>query len=45
MNELKRSWDLGIYPPGVTGWDNASNNKYLISGKGSLILNPGGLRR
>jgi ABC-type glycerol-3-phosphate transport system substrate-binding protein len=27
-------------PPDVYAWDNASNNKYLISGKGSLILNP-----
>jgi len=27
-------------PPEVYAWDNASNNKYLISGKGSLILNP-----
>jgi ABC-type glycerol-3-phosphate transport system substrate-binding protein len=27
-------------PPEVFAWDNASNNRYLISGKGSLILNP-----
>src|SRR5258707_116667 len=27
-------------PPEVYAWDNSSNNKYLISGKGSLILNP-----
>ena len=27
-------------PPEVFAWDNASNNKYLISGRGSLILNP-----
>jgi ABC-type glycerol-3-phosphate transport system substrate-binding protein len=27
-------------PTEVYAWDNASNNKYLISGKGSLILNP-----
>jgi ABC-type glycerol-3-phosphate transport system substrate-binding protein len=27
-------------PPDVYAWDNASNNKYLISGRGSLILNP-----
>jgi ABC-type glycerol-3-phosphate transport system substrate-binding protein len=27
-------------PREVYAWDNASNNKYLISGKGSLILNP-----
>ncbi|HYM71474.1 MAG TPA: extracellular solute-binding protein [Stellaceae bacterium] len=27
-------------PPEVYAWDNASNNRYLIAGKGSLILNP-----
>ena len=27
-------------PSEVFAWDNASNNRYLISGKGSLILNP-----
>ncbi|MBI1398262.1 MAG: extracellular solute-binding protein [Betaproteobacteria bacterium] len=27
-------------PPDVTAWDDASNNKWLISGKGSLIMNP-----
>ena len=27
-------------PTEVYAWDNSSNNKYLISGKGSLILNP-----
>jgi ABC-type glycerol-3-phosphate transport system substrate-binding protein len=27
-------------PPDAPAWDNASNNKYLISGKGSLIMNP-----
>ncbi len=27
-------------PPEVYAWDNASNNRYLISGRGSLILNP-----
>ena len=29
-----------VLPQEVFAWDNASNNKYLISGKGSLILNP-----
>ncbi len=29
-----------VLPPEVFAWDNASNNRYLISGKGSLILNP-----
>ena len=27
-------------PPDAPAWDNAANNKYLISGKGSLIMNP-----
>jgi len=27
-------------PPDVPAWDDASNNKWLISGKGSLIMNP-----
>jgi ABC-type glycerol-3-phosphate transport system substrate-binding protein len=27
-------------PPDAPSWDNASNNKYLVSGKGSLIMNP-----
>lgn len=27
-------------PPDVASWDNASNNKWLISGKGALIFNP-----
>jgi ABC-type glycerol-3-phosphate transport system substrate-binding protein len=29
-----------LLPPGVFAWDNAGNNKWLISGKGALILNP-----
>jgi len=27
-------------PPDAPAWDDASNNKYLISGKGALIMNP-----
>jgi hypothetical protein len=27
-------------PPDVWAWDDASNNKWLISGKGALIMNP-----
>ena len=27
-------------PPDAPAWDNASNNKYLVSGKGALIMNP-----
>ena len=29
-----------LLPPDAPAWDNASNNKYLVSGKGSLIMNP-----
>jgi ABC-type glycerol-3-phosphate transport system substrate-binding protein len=29
-----------FFPPDAPAWDNASNNKYLVSGKGSLIMNP-----
>jgi ABC-type glycerol-3-phosphate transport system substrate-binding protein len=29
-----------FFPPDAPAWDNTSNNKYLIAGKGSLILNP-----
>jgi hypothetical protein len=31
---------LAFLPPDAPAWDNASNNKYLISGLGSLIMNP-----
>ena len=27
-------------PPDVFAWDNASNNRWLIAGKGALIMNP-----
>ena len=27
-------------PPDVAAWDDASNNKWLISGKGAMIFNP-----
>ena len=27
-------------PPDAPAWDDASNNKWLISGKGALIMNP-----
>jgi|SRR6185369_4604461 ABC-type glycerol-3-phosphate transport system substrate-binding protein len=29
-----------VMPADVFAWDDASNNKYLISGQGSLIMNP-----
>jgi ABC-type glycerol-3-phosphate transport system substrate-binding protein len=27
-------------PPDAPAWDNASNNKYLVSGRGAMIMNP-----
>ena len=29
-------------PPSVFAWENAANNKWLISGQGALIMNPPG---
>jgi ABC-type glycerol-3-phosphate transport system substrate-binding protein len=29
-----------FFPPDAPAWDDASNNKWLIAGKGALILNP-----
>jgi ABC-type glycerol-3-phosphate transport system substrate-binding protein len=29
-----------FYPPDAPAWDDASNNKWLISGRGALIMNP-----
>ncbi len=31
---------FAFLPPDVASWDNASNNKWLLSGKGALIFNP-----
>jgi ABC-type glycerol-3-phosphate transport system substrate-binding protein len=31
---------MQFLPPDVAAWDDASNNKYLVSGQGSLIMNP-----
>lgn len=29
-----------FYPPDSPAWDDASNNKWIVSGKGALIMNP-----
>src|SRR6266699_1188068 len=29
-----------FFPPDAPAWDDASNNKWLISGRGALIMNP-----
>jgi ABC-type glycerol-3-phosphate transport system substrate-binding protein len=29
-----------VMPPDVFAWDDASNNKFIISGQGSMIMNP-----
>jgi len=31
---------IAFLPPDVPAWDDASNNRWLISGKGALIMNP-----
>src|SRR5471032_911877 len=31
---------MAFLPPDVPAWDDASNNKYLISGQSSMIMNP-----
>jgi ABC-type glycerol-3-phosphate transport system substrate-binding protein len=31
---------VAFLPPDVFAWDDAGNNKWLISGKGALIMNP-----
>lgn len=31
---------VAFLPPDVTAWDDSSNNKWLISGKGALVMNP-----
>ncbi len=40
LNRLKSSWEMGVYPPGVTGWDNAANNTALQDEKVVFIHNP-----
>jgi ABC-type glycerol-3-phosphate transport system substrate-binding protein len=31
---------MAFLPPDVPAWDDSSNNKWLVSGRGSLIMNP-----
>jgi ABC-type glycerol-3-phosphate transport system substrate-binding protein len=31
---------IAVLPPDVSAWDDASNNKWLVSGKGAMIMNP-----
>ena len=31
---------IAALPPDVAAWDDASNNKWLVSGKGAMIMNP-----
>lgn len=31
---------MTFLPPDVPSWDDASNNKFLVSGQGALIMNP-----
>ena len=38
--EIERGDIVTFFPPDAPAWDNTSNNKWLISGRGALILNP-----
>jgi multiple sugar transport system substrate-binding protein len=40
VNYVKQQWDRGVYPPGVTGWDNAANNTNYQEGRVAFINNP-----
>lgn len=31
---------IAFLPPDVSAWDDASNNKWLVAGKGAMIMNP-----
>ena len=31
---------MAVLPPDAPSWDDASNNKFLVSGQGSMIMNP-----
>jgi ABC-type glycerol-3-phosphate transport system substrate-binding protein len=31
---------IAFLPPDVAAWDDANNNKWLVSGKGAMIMNP-----
>jgi ABC-type glycerol-3-phosphate transport system substrate-binding protein len=31
---------MAVLPPDVAAWDDASNNKFLVSGQASMIMNP-----
>ena len=31
---------VAVLPADVTAWDDASNNKWIVSGRGALIMNP-----
>src|SRR6516162_2930960 len=31
---------IAFLPPDVSAWDDASNNRWLVSGKGAMIMNP-----
>ena len=44
-DQVRQAVDYGrrlaaFLPPDAAAWDDSSNNKWLISGKGSLIFNP-----
>jgi multiple sugar transport system substrate-binding protein len=40
VNYVKKQWDRGVYPPGVTGWDNSANNVNFQEERIIFINNP-----
>jgi multiple sugar transport system substrate-binding protein len=40
VNYVVKQWDRGVYPPGVTGWDNAANNVNFQEERVIFIDNP-----
>jgi len=44
-DEVRKALEYSVklakfYPPDAPAWDDASNNKWLVSGRGALIMNP-----
>jgi ABC-type glycerol-3-phosphate transport system substrate-binding protein len=44
-DEVRKALEFSVklakfYPPDAPAWDDASNNKWLVSGRGALIMNP-----
>ena len=40
LDYFTEAWKAGVFPPGVTTWDNTMNNSTFQSGKAVFVLNP-----